>query len=37
MVHSLMRKSVQNNSSNGRSDAPQEGTLNGGLNITLEV
>ena len=32
-----MRKSVQNNSSNGGSDAPQEGTLNGGLNIALEV
>ena len=36
LVHPLMRKSAQSNSSNGRPDAALEGTLNGVVNVTLE-
>ena len=31
-----MHKSAQSNSANGGPDAALEGTLNGGVNITLE-
>ena len=36
LVHPLMRKSAQSNSSNGGPDAALEGALHDGVNITLE-
>ena len=36
LVHSLMRQSAQNNSSNGGPDAALEGTLHVVVNDTLE-
>ena len=35
-MHCLMRKHVQNNSSNSGPDATLEGTLHGGVDVALE-
>ena len=35
-VHTLMRRSAQNNSSNGEPYATLEGTLHGRVNVALE-
>ena len=36
LVHPLMIKIAQSHSSNGGPDAALEGTLHGGINVTLE-
>ena len=36
LVHPLMGKNAQSNSANGGPDAALEGTLHGGVNVTLE-
>ena len=36
MVHSLMRKNAQNNSSKGGPDALLQSTLYGGVNVALK-